>query len=160
MTTIQKFGSKVVMHSNSSGISAAEIALKRELIFVEDIPDWGFVKREREYSNEDLTQLTAEMGINLADIVIDEENENYNDFIQHCWSFFRIDDDEDAVYINEDVVYSKEWLRDVDLNGNDWWNDEHFKWLQPLVHRRHDTPETIGNTLRALQIILRVKEQD
>jgi hypothetical protein len=144
------------MHSNSSGISAAEIALKRELIFVEDIPDWGFVRRDRKYSNEELTQLTAELGINLADIVIDEENENYNDFIQHCWSFFRIDDEED----NDDITYLKEWLRDVDLNGNDWWNDAIFGWIQPLVHRRHDTPETIGNTLRALQIILRVKEQD
>ena len=143
------------MHSNSSGISAAEIALNRELILAEDIPDWGFVKREREYSNEDLTQLTADLGINLADIVIDEENENYNDFIQHCWSFYKIDDEEEE---EEWMKNLKEWLRDVDLNGNDWWNDERFKWMQPLVHRRHDTPETIGNTLRALQIILREKK--
>jgi hypothetical protein len=155
MTTIQTFGDKVVMLSNSSGISAAEIAVKQQLILAEDIPEGGFVKRNRWQSNEQLTRLTAELGINLADIVLDEEKENFNDYIKYCLNFLEYDDDEDAVYI-------KEWLRDFDennLEGYNWWHSENIVIMEEIIRRSNDTRETMANTLRTLQNILRVKEE-
>jgi hypothetical protein len=156
MTTIQTFGDKVVMLSNSSGITAAEIAVKQQLILAEDIPEGGFVKRNRWQSNEQLTRLTAELGINLADIVLDEEKENFNDYIKYCLNFLEYDDDEDAVYI-------KEWLRDFDennLEGYNWWHSENMVIMEEIIRRKHDTRETMANTLRKLQAILRMEEQD
>lgn len=156
MTTIQTFGNKVVMHSNSSGISAAEIAVKQELILAEDIPEGGFVKRERNYSNERLTQLIAELGVNLADIALDEEKENLNDYIKYCLNFSEYYDDEDAVYI-------KEWLRDFDVNNLEvynWWHSENMDLMEDIIRRKHDTRETMANTMKTLQDILRMEEQD
>jgi len=151
MTTIQTFGDKVVMLNNSSGISAAEIAVKQQLILAEDIPEGGFVKRNRNYSNERLTQLIAELGVNLADIVLDEEKENFNDYIKYCLNFLEYDDDEDAMYL-------KIRLRDFDeLN---WRDSDNMLMLEEIIGRNHDTRETMANTLRALQAILREKEQD
>jgi hypothetical protein len=156
MTTIQTFGDKVVMLSNSSGITAAEIAVKQELIFVEDIPAGGFVKRKRWHSNEQLTRLSAELGVNLADIVLDEEKENLNDYIKYCLNFLEYDDDEDAIYI-------KEWLRDFDennLEGYNWWHSENMDLMEEIIRRKHDTRGTMANTMKALQTILRMEEQE
>jgi hypothetical protein len=156
MTTIQTFGDKVVMLSNSSGITAAEIAVKQQLILAEDIPAGGLVKRNRWQSNEQLTRLTVELGINLADIALDEEKENFNDYIKYCLNFLEYDDDEDAVYI-------KEWLRDFDennLEGYNWWHSENMVIMEEIIRRKHDTRETMANTLRKLQAILRMEEQD